>query len=53
MPDGPESKAAMSVPTAIEALIGSMAGAAHALPEGLAATRAYIRLTGLGQGSAH
>ncbi|MGE8420369.1 MULTISPECIES: iron-containing redox enzyme family protein [Pseudomonas] len=51
-PNGLESESAMPVPTAIEALIGKMAGADHALPEGLAATRAYIRLTGLGQGSA-
>ncbi|MNJ31020.1 hypothetical protein D3C77_256400 [compost metagenome] len=52
-PEAVAQQPAVPVPSAIDTLIGKMAGAAHALPEGLAATRAYIRLTGLGQGSAH
>lgn len=37
----------------VEALIELMAGNRHALPEGLQATRAYIRATGLAQEGTH
>jgi hypothetical protein len=40
-------------PEAIDVLIERMAGNRHALPEGLLATQAYIRATGLTQEGAH
>ncbi|MNP21539.1 hypothetical protein D3C76_1141610 [compost metagenome] len=47
LPESPGESQGETPSEAPAALIGRMAGNRHATPEGLAATRAYIRTTGL------
>jgi len=47
LPESPGESQGEMPGEAVAALIGRMAGNRHATPEGLAATRAYIRTTGL------
>ncbi|MBS5847223.1 MAG: iron-containing redox enzyme family protein, partial [Pseudomonas putida] len=47
LPESPGESQGEMPSEAPAALIGQMAGNRHATPEGLAATRAYIRTTGL------
>jgi hypothetical protein len=53
LPDLPVTTESTCPEQAIESLIAQMAGNHHAQPQGLCATRAYLRVTGLAQEGPH
>ncbi|MFZ5937490.1 iron-containing redox enzyme family protein [Pseudomonas sp. HS6-2] len=53
LPDVPAATENTSHAQDIDSLIADMAGNRHALPRGLCATRAYLRITGLAQEGPH